>query len=725
MCEILAPAGDKNSALAAINSGADAIYLGLKQFSARSSAGNFDIAELKSLIDRAAVFGVKVHVAMNTLVKQDELEGFLSSIQEVWNAGVDAIIMQDIFLGRAVHEAFPQIVLHLSTQAGVCNEYGARLAKEFGFSRVILARETAFSDIQKIAKIIQTEVFVQGALCTSFSGQCYFSSFAGGNSGNRGRCKQPCRKLYSIDRHGFEERAYRLSPSDLCAGENILKFKEAGVYSFKIEGRMRRPEYVAAAVGYYRALLGGGVGDLSALKRTYNRGNYTKGLAFGQDKNFLSSAVQGHIGEYVGTVKVLNGKNVCESAQHFSRGCGFKILREGRELCGGIYDGDARGGFYIGAPKRLKNGDKVFITTDIGLNARLTSKERKLNVEVSARFAEGEYPRASINGCEYIGTQKLGSAQNRPLTADDVVASFKKVGEQPLEVAFGDVIVKGSPYLGMAELNAFRREVYRNFLSRLTAKNNIPVGGSIAVPAALCSKVKKRAVICHDLNGVAADIGILKPDNYFSELSPLVQNFGGEKFLYLPAFLNGEELEKLKPACALFDGIYCEGLYGIALSRELKKPLFAGIGYNVSNTFAAHYLKGAAKYFCVSKELTLREAAPLCAENAFALTAGGIKLMDLIYCPFGRSCRSCDRRRTYTLTDEAGRKFTLKRYETSLCRFELYNCANLSAESGNFGALYDFTLLNAVALTGDLECDLPIRRVLGEVTHGHYNSPVL
>ena len=149
------------------------------------------------------------------------------------------------------------LCLHLSTQAGVCNALGAKYAKELGFSRVILARETRLADIVEIAKIIETEAFVQGALCTCFSGQCYLSSFAGGNSGNRGKCKQPCRKRYKIDRAGFDEYAYRISLSDLCVGEDIQKLTEAGVSSFKIEGRMRRPEYVASAVAYYRALIDG------------------------------------------------------------------------------------------------------------------------------------------------------------------------------------------------------------------------------------------------------------------------------------------------------------------------------------------------------------------------------------------------------------------------------------------------------------------------------------
>ena len=724
MCEILAPAGDKNSAIAAINSGADAIYLGLKQFSARSSADNFDISALKEIINYAAVFGVKVHVAMNTLVKQDEVENFLSAVKEAWNCGADAIIMQDIFLGRAVHEAYPQITLHLSTQAGVCNEYGALLAKEFGFSRVILARETAFEDIERIAKIIETEVFVQGALCTCFSGQCYFSSFAGGNSGNRGRCKQPCRKLYSMDRKGFEGRAYRLSPSDLCAGDNIIKLKESGVYSFKIEGRMRRPEYVAAAVNYYRAILCGGKGDISALRRTFNRGNYTRGLAFGQDKSFLSPAVQGHLGEYVGTVKIVNGRALCESGQHFKRGDGFKILRSGSEVCGGAYDGDCKGGFYIAAPKRLKNGDKVFVTTDTALNERLTSGRRLLKVDIFARFTEGEYPRVSINGCEFTGGERLGSAQSRPLTSGDIVDCFRKVGELPFDVSFGDVAVEGNPYLGMAALNAFRRAAYENFLSLITFKERFPVEDDIAVPETDCIVNTKTAVICSDLNGVQADIGILKPDDYFSALAPLIKDFDGEKYLCLPAYLRGDDIEKLKPVLKLFDGVYCEGYYGIVLAREQNMPFFAGVGYNVSNTFAAKYLSECAKYFCISKELSLREAAPLRTRNAFMLSVGGIKVMDLIYCPFGRTCSACDRRRVYTLTDESGRKFPLKRYELSSCRFELYNCANLYSENTE-GRLCDFTLLDGVKLSREMSEDRSVKHLLGDITRGHINSPVL
>ena len=725
MCEILAPAGDKKSAIAAINSGADAIYLGMKQFSARSSAENFELAELKEIVNHAAIFGVKVHVAMNTIVKQDELEGFVSAVKEVWNAGADAIIMQDLFLGRAVHEAFPQIVLHLSTQAGVCNEYGARIAKEFGFSRVILARETAFEDICGIAKIIETEVFVQGALCTCFSGQCYLSSFAGGNSGNRGRCKQPCRKLYSIDRNGFDGPAYRLSPSDLCVGENILKLKEAGVYSFKIEGRMRRPEYVAAAVNHYRDILCGGKGDISALRRTYNRGNYTKGLSFGQDKNFLSASVQGHMGEYVGTVKMVKGKALCESGMRFTQGDCFKILRGGREACGGYYLGSAKGGFYVGSSGRLKNGDKVFVTTDTALNARLLGQRRTLKVDVFARFAEGEYPRVTLNGTEFFGSAKLERAQNRSLRVDDVIACFRKVGELPFEPAFGEVSVCGSPYMGMAELNAFRRDAYAYFLSHITFKDRLPASGEVTVPVVPRGKCGKIAVMAPELCNVRADIGILKPKNYFSDLSPLIKNFGGEKYLYLPAFFSGDDIGKVGRYISLFDGIYCDGYYGIALAQKLGVPLFAGTGFNVSNTFGAAFLCGEAKYFCVSKELSFNECVPLSAGNAFALSFGGIKVIDLVYCPFGKTCASCDMRSCYTLTDEAGRKFPLRRYVCSSCRFELYNCAGLCAERVPCGRLSDLSLYDGSELSDPGDDREYLKKKFGGITHGHWNSPVL
>ena len=720
MSEILAPAGGQNSALAAINAGADAIYLGLDKFSARSSAENFNLEKFAELCGYAHLFGVKVHVALNTVVKNVELESFLKSAVEVWNNGADAIIIQDIFLGKYLKENFPQIKLHLSTQAGTCNIYGAKLAKEFGFDRVILARETKLSDIEEISKIIETEAFVQGALCTCFSGQCYMSSFAGGNSGNRGRCKQPCRKLYSIDRNGFEEEAYRLSLSDLCVGEDIKKLIDAGVTSFKIEGRMRRPEYVAAAVSYYRNIVDGKHGDLSALKHTYNRGNYTKGLAFGQDKSFISSAVQGHIGEYAGVVKVESGKYICQTCAKFSSGDGFKILRAGKEIGGGIYGGDVKGDFIINTRDRLKNGDKVFITTDNALNRKLLEVKRTLPVNISAKFKAGSRAEINLNDCKFYGNSILQPAQNRPLSVSEIEECFKKTDAYPYWVNFDSIETDGV-FLPKSELNSLRRMVFAEYYATHTASKNDKITAIFSVPCLKTAENNKTAVICSSFKNLSADIGILKLNDYSEDIYSLTENFSGERFLYIPPYLTGDEIENIKPIASKFDGIYCDSYFGLILAKVLKIKFFAGTGFNITNSLSLKLCE--ADCISLSKELTERETKELSVQNSFYLTAGNIKVMDLIYCPFEKKCATCDKRSTYTLTDSTGRKFPLRRYNTSECRFEVYNCADLVTKGITAGKLFDFSLcdemtVKAVQNTKELE------KIFTNYTRGHFANGI-
>jgi len=709
MPEILAPAGDEKCARAAINAGANAIYLGLTSFSARSSAQNFDIAALKKLVNYAHILGVKIYVAMNTLVKDSELPAFLSSVSGVWNAGADAIIIQDIYLGAYIKRVQPKIVLHLSTQAGVCNAYGAQLAKDSGFSRVILSRETSFKDIEKITKIIETECFVQGALCTSFSGQCYLSSFAGGNSGNRGKCKQPCRKLYKIDRSGFDSFAYRISLSDLCLGEDIKKYAEIGVSSFKIEGRMRRAEYVSAAVNYYKNILCGKVTDtdFSALKRTYNRGNYTKGLAFGQNKSLLSSAVQGHMGEFCGVIFVQNGKYVCKSALRFQKGDCFKILRDGKELCGAVFAENVSGGFVLSSSVRLKNGDKAFVTTDVSVNQSLNFPEKRREVNVRVYVQAGFPPRAVIDGREYTADFVAEKAKSSSLTAEDIRTCFSKVGELPFKIAFGEVCVENGAFAPISGLNSFRRAAYNGYANGICVqREKVP---PIPIPApAPTAKHNKTCVISRTFAGVKADIAVLKPADYSGDLTKFFCGFKGEKFLYLPPYLTGEEIERIKPLIAPFDGVYCGGYYSIPLARELNKKLFAGAGFNIFNQIAADNVP--ADYFCISKELTAAEVAPLSRKNSFALCGGAVKVMDLIYCPFGKTCAACDKRDLYTLTDDMGRSFPLVRYALSACRFEVYNCAYMHPQAIVGGTLYDFSVAESQFKT---------------FNKGHLASPVL
>lgn len=687
MTEILAPAGDEKSAYAALAAGADAVYLGLTRFSAREGAENFSVSALETLTRYAHIRGAKVYVALNTLVKEGEAADFFASAREAWNAGADAILLQDIFLGRALKEAYPQMVLHLSTQAGCCNVHGAIVAKEYGFSRVVLARETPVSDIAAISAIVETEAFVQGALCTCFSGQCYLSSFAGGNSGNRGRCKQPCRKRYTIDRAGFEEPAYALSLSDLSVGKDISRLLAAGVTSLKIEGRMRSPAYAAAAVKYYRALLEGrdAKTQFSDLARAFNRGDYTRGIGFGQDGSLLSRKVQGHIGERVGTLSRVNGKFFCASAFRAQKGDAFKILRAGREVGGALFAAEGKGGFFVSSAEKLSAGDEVRITTDTAASARALEPVPARAAEISVVMNAGGRMRAACGDYTFEGGV-CEAAKNAPLSAQEIAANFAKTDLLPLSPRVS--VQTDGVFVPKSALNAFRRAFYEGLAAHLAPPRPPLAEKAVPMPAPERAAGSMTAVIFAEGMPVPeADIAVWKPRDY-ARLAP-----PAGVWLYLPPLFTAADEALVAPRLGAFEGIYCEGPYGIALARKYGVKLFAGTGWNITNPIAAAGAARAAQYFALSKELSTREQDALALRGAFALAGGEIKVMDLCYCPFSRTCAACDRRDVYTLTDEAGRAFPMRRYRAAEgCRFELFNCARLSAEGGAPSALFDGSL---------------------------------
>ncbi len=736
MLELLAPAGSADCAKAAINNGADAIYLGYSSFSARQSAENFDEAALLAVVERAHFCGVKVYLAMNTVVKDSELETFIRVLLSVWGCGVDAVIMQDILLGKWIHERYPQIVLHASTQAGICNEKGAIFAKECGFSRVILARETPLAEICKITRIMETEAFVQGALCTAYSGQCYFSSFAGGNSGNRGRCKQPCRKLYAYDRNGNTEKNYALSLADLCVGEDIKKYIDAGVTSFKIEGRLRRAEYVGAAVRYYRTLIDGKQGKeqmLSDLKRTFNRGNYTKGLAFGQDKRFLSTLVQGHIGEKLGVVKVINGKYHVASGYKPKNGDAFKILREGKEVGGALFLQSVGKSFVIGSKIRLKNGDGVFITTDTAVNERVLSFEKKGKISLRLSFIVGKEPMAEANGVCVVGDTILQAAQNRPLDKEEIKHCFEKTDGLPIDVVFEDVYMQGNSFIPKSELNAFRRKVYETLSDNCTRLGRKTYDFISLKKNALCGRNEKVAVISNHFDGVAPDVAVYKPNDYNEPLPESFVKGNFEKYVYYPAFCKKSDEEAIKARLreGKIDGVYAENYAGVIFARENGLRVFAGTGLNLTNTIAIEcFLKDInATYYTISKELNDLEASELISDKAFMLSGGNIKVMDLCYCPFGKTCNVCDQRQTYMLTDEQNRTFPVRRYidGEGECRFEVYNCAHLiGAGIRGVGKLVDSTLeADKMAAWNAVTDETEQKNIYPKYTSGHAKRGVL
>lgn len=272
--EILAPAGGEAQLRAAVLCGADAVYLGLRGFNARAGAENFDENTLPQTVGWCHARGVRVYVTLNTLVTDRELPQWLHSLDAVAAAGVDGVLVQDLGLAKIIRQRYPTLPLHASTQMTIHNIAGARLLEEMGFAQVVLARELSKEEIAAICAgtSMRCEVFVHGALCMSVSGQCYLSSVLGERSGNRGRCAQPCRLDFKS--HG---RGYALSLKDLTLTDRLRELEALGVASFKIEGRLKRPEYVAAAVTACRQSLAGEVPDLETLQSVFSRSGFTDG----------------------------------------------------------------------------------------------------------------------------------------------------------------------------------------------------------------------------------------------------------------------------------------------------------------------------------------------------------------------------------------------------------------------------------------------------------------
>ena len=302
--ELLAPAGNLEIFKGVIESGADAVYVGGSMFGARAYANNFTEEELLEAIDFAHLRGVKVYLTVNTLIKNSEFSKLYDYLLPYYKRGLDAVIVQDIGVVKAIHEYFPSMEIHTSTQMTVTGADGVRFLSQFGVTRVVMAREVSLAEMKRIHEEtgMELEAFVHGALCYSYSGQCLFSSILGGRSGNRGRCAQPCRLPYTVEGKNDE---YILSLKDMCGIKALDKLHDAGVYSLKIEGRMKQLEYACGVVKYYRSYIDSmkpvSDADYDRIKALGNRCGFTDRYYFdhnGSDMvtyvkpNFVSNAAE-------------------------------------------------------------------------------------------------------------------------------------------------------------------------------------------------------------------------------------------------------------------------------------------------------------------------------------------------------------------------------------------------------------------------------------------------
>lgn len=495
MIELLAPVGDQGALRAAIQNGADAVYLGGKSFSARQNAANFTLEELKEAIDYAHLYGVRVYAAVNTLIANSEFSELFDYIFALNNLNIDALIIQDLGAVRAIKAIFPEIPLHASTQMTIHNSWGVKFLKKMGFSRAVLAREVSLENIKLIKEEtkLPLEVFVHGALCVSFSGQCLMSSMIGGRSGNRGRCAQPCRLPYSLlDSQGNAiESGHLLSPKDLKMIDYLPCFAEAGVKSLKIEGRMKRPEYVATVVRHYREALDSlshsnfSVSSVAQneLQQIFNR-DFTTGYYFKKPGPHLMGYQRpNNRGMRVGRVVSYDyqAKEVTiKLEQPLRLGDGFEIwVKKGGRIVGEIKKiaiqneaveealvGEVTFPIYGGIPQV---GDRVFKTLDIELlkRARDTFQTpgglKKFPLSFSIELQLNKPVRLKVEddqGNEVIiqGTYKIEKAQKHPLTKEVLAYQLGRLGNTSFYLNKLEINQTEGVIVPISELNFLRRQ---------------------------------------------------------------------------------------------------------------------------------------------------------------------------------------------------------------------------------------------------------------------------
>ena len=317
--ELLLPVGNFDCLKAAVQNGADAVYLGASNFNARNSATNFDYEELERAIDYAHLSNVKVHLTLNTLIKNEEFEEAIKLAKYAYEIGIDAIIVQDLGLAKFSINNIPDLPIHASTQMTCHNLVGAKHLEELGFKRIVLSRELSLDEMEYIKSNIKAEieVFAHGALCISYSGQCLYSSLIGGRSGNRGKCAQGCRLPYELlENNKTIDKGYLLSPRDLCTLEMLPELLKTGVDSLKIEGRMKSPEYVATVARIYRKYLDLAISekdyiiekqDKKDLLQVFNRGNFSTGhLKDSPNKELIFKEKPNNTGIFLGKISKIN-----------------------------------------------------------------------------------------------------------------------------------------------------------------------------------------------------------------------------------------------------------------------------------------------------------------------------------------------------------------------------------------------------------------------------------
>lgn len=665
--KILSPVGNFESLKVAINSGADEVYLGINNFNARNNIDGFNLDSLKDVVDYAHVFGVKVNLAINILFTDNELQDAVDTIVHAYNIGVDSFIIQDLGLAYIIRKNYPEVELHASTQMGLHNLEGVKWAEEFGFKRVVLARETSLEEIKRIKDntSVEIEYFIQGALCVSFSGNCYLSSKLFNASGNRGRCKQLCRLPFSLVKNGTAIKSgYLLSAKDFMMIDKLEELKNAGVDVLKIEGRARRPYYVGMATREYYKALHGELADKDNLKLGFNR-DYTEGYFNGNSG--IISRYNNHIGVKIGKVVSVNlGKRfnevVITSDRELSEKSTFKFFAGVDERC-------VLTGYDI---KRLNSkqykltttakvcvGDSVHLIIDDKKENEISSLRKKRKIEILLNIQVGEPIGAvvNLNGEEiYVQGSVLDKASNQPLTKEELDLNFSKH-----DLFYADLKFKqfNKAFLSKRDLNEFRRKVYEVVYSKL-ASNNKALVKPIKINTSKKDRKFKDFEMVFSINDKRTMSNIIySPECYkkddIENVKRTVEEEGRKFYLDLPNFATEEDIKFIRTILNKLEcAVVVNNYYGLTFETEK----IIGAGLNVHNSISANVL-----------------GLPILSMEGDVGGRIEYPYMTLRHCPFkehmGASCKTCPYEKGFEYVMDNGARMKLKRKKLSSCTFYL------------------------------------------------------
>lgn len=575
MIELLAPVGSKEALIAAVESGADAVYLAGKMFGARASAPNFDDEELSEAVRLAHLRSVLVYVTVNTLVDNAEIPALSIYLQYLYKIGVDAIIVQDIGVFQIARQIIPEMPIHASTQMTVHNLEGVQFLTGLGFTRVVVSRELSMDDIIHICKNTDTEIeaFVHGALCISYSGQCLMSSMIGGRSGNRGRCAQPCRLPYTlVDEQGNDLLAeadageYLLSPKDLNTLALLPELIRAGVTSFKIEGRMKRPEYVAVAVDTYRRAIDACIinpdeyvvaeEEQKELAQIFNRDFTTAYLKGSQGRKMMSDRRPNNRGVRVGrvtdyqfqeraaTIKLDESLSINDIVDFWVKVGGRVSVTVSSMIVNGqsVVSAPAGVEVTINVPAPVRMNDRVFKVFDANLmeRARAFFNEpnavKRVSVDISVTVCVGQPLKIIIDDADGFRGQAATSfiaepAIKRPLTPEVIAKQVDRLGSTIFRMNTLDCNIIGEVMVPISEINDVRRRA----VEELEKARLAPFQRDVLTTQKYVVRDFIPSAINKDRDGVGRPLLVINIDT-IDKLKAALQNgadsimFGGETF---------------------------------------------------------------------------------------------------------------------------------------------------------------------------------------------------